>query len=311
MARRKIMENEQVAPSLAYQCQPFNYEGFIIHMFSSNERTFCTNAYVIETENSLVVIDTFMVNSEAILLRQFIDNINKPLIAVIITHGHPDHYNGTHILTVGNAEIPIISTKETRDSINETFDIKKNKWKPYFGADWPETKVLPNRIIQDNEKMSLDGIVYHFKELGPAESCSDYYLTIGKQRSVIFVGDLIFNEMHAFMNDGFVRQWMKVLHLLLEEIGDVNWLFTGHGLPGKAAELIEGQINYLNFHKALFLDLSNGEKFLDGMQKSQFEKALMLKYPNHRLISFIKPGLDAVSFEYLGAALLSQDNFTR
>lgn len=298
------MENEQVVSSLTYQCQPFNNEGFIIHMFSTNERTFCTNAYVIETENSLVVIDTFMVNSEATLLRQFIDNINKPLIAVIITHGHPDHYNGTHLVTVDNTEIPIISTKGTRDSINENFDMKKVKWQPYFGVDWPETKVLPNRIIQDNETMSLDGILYHFKELGPGESCSDYYFTIGEQRSVVFVGDLIFNEMHAFMNDGFVRQWMKVLHLLSEEIGDVNWLFTGHGLPGKTVELIESQKNYLNFHRELFLDISNGEESLNDIQKSQFEKAITFKYPNHRLTSFIKPGLDAVYLEYLGAAFL-------
>jgi glyoxylase-like metal-dependent hydrolase (beta-lactamase superfamily II) len=61
-------------------------------MLTSNERTFFTNAYIIETKIGLVVVDTMMINSDAKVLRQYIDNINKPLIAVIITHGHPDHY---------------------------------------------------------------------------------------------------------------------------------------------------------------------------------------------------------------------------
>jgi hypothetical protein len=58
----------------------YDNEGYVIHMLTSNERTFFTNAYIIETENPLVVVDTMMINSDALLLRQHINNINKPLL---------------------------------------------------------------------------------------------------------------------------------------------------------------------------------------------------------------------------------------
>jgi len=60
-------------------------------MLTSNERSFFTNAYIIEAQNGLLVVDTLMINFDARLLREQIDKLNKPLIAVIITHGHPDH----------------------------------------------------------------------------------------------------------------------------------------------------------------------------------------------------------------------------
>jgi glyoxylase-like metal-dependent hydrolase (beta-lactamase superfamily II) len=228
--------------TLKYSRYAYDDEGYVIHMLTSNERTFSTNAYIIETKNALVVVDTMMINSDALLLRQYLDKINKPLIAVIITHGHPDHYNGTDIIIASFNEIPVISTQGVRDCIKDTLDSKEIKWSSYFGDDWPEHQILPNQLVKEGECVSLDGLAYRFSELGAAESSSDLCFNLGDKNSVVFVGDVVFNKMHGFMNDGNSAQWLAVLQQLLIKLADVKQLFTGHGEPGHTYPLIETQI---------------------------------------------------------------------
>lgn len=281
---------------LNYNCYPYIDEGFVIHMLTSSERTFYTNAYIIETDNALVVVDTLMINSDALLLRQHIEKIDKPLIAIIITHGHPDHYNGTEVISNNPNNVPIISTKGVRDCIQNTFDSKEAKWRPYFGKDWPEHKILPNQIVADGDIIDLDGLHYSFRDLGAAESSSDLFFTVGKNKSAVFVGDVVFNKMHGFMNDGNTTQWLQVLKQLSNELINVKDLYTGHGSPGNTSELIQNQMEYISQYRACIKMTTNAniDSNISHAQKKLIEKNLIALYPNYQLVSFIQAGIEAV-----------------
>lgn len=45
--------------------------------------------------------------SDAHALRAAFDRLHKPLLAVPLTHGHPDHYNGVSALLAGQGEVPV------------------------------------------------------------------------------------------------------------------------------------------------------------------------------------------------------------
>lgn len=96
-------------------------------MLTSSERSFLVNAYLIETDNALVAVDSFMIVPDAIALRDLALKICKPLIAIIITHGHPDHYNGNSILLEAFVGIPVISTQGIKECIRDSVDAKEIK----------------------------------------------------------------------------------------------------------------------------------------------------------------------------------------
>src|SRR5215475_2171639 len=65
-----------------------------VHRHIGGENDVLANAYLVETEKGVVAVDATMTVAESARLRAELLAIRKPLLAVLITHGHPDHYGG-------------------------------------------------------------------------------------------------------------------------------------------------------------------------------------------------------------------------
>src|ERR1700722_11368888 len=79
-----------------------------VHMFTSTPGEMDTNSFLIETAASVVAIDTQFLGTPARQFRAMLDAIDKPLRAVVITHPHPDHFNGNVVFLEGLTDIPIL-----------------------------------------------------------------------------------------------------------------------------------------------------------------------------------------------------------
>jgi glyoxylase-like metal-dependent hydrolase (beta-lactamase superfamily II) len=62
---------------------------------NSSPDAFFVNSFIIEGVRSLVLVDTQFVISEVSVVADRIAAMQKPLAAILITHPHPDHYNGS------------------------------------------------------------------------------------------------------------------------------------------------------------------------------------------------------------------------
>ena len=76
-----------------------------IHAHVSGEQGLFANAYLVETAHGVVVIDATLTRTESLALRARVEAMGKPLLAVLLTHAHPDHVAGLTEL-VGKAPPP-------------------------------------------------------------------------------------------------------------------------------------------------------------------------------------------------------------
>ncbi|WP_423379178.1 MBL fold metallo-hydrolase [Burkholderia sp. LMG 32019] len=264
---------------------------------TSGARTFLTNAFLVELSNGVVAIDAMMTVSDARQVRDRLDALCKPLLAVLITHGHPDHYNGVGELIRGLGDVPVVATQGVNESIRRIDDAKAVQWQLVFGDDWPARLTFPNRIVRDGDVLHFDGVQFEVSEFGPGESHWDLVWTVGYHRRVAFVGDMVFNGVHSFMNDGHTADWLRSLDALERLSGDIALFYTGHGQAGKPLDMIAAQRAYIRCYREAVARLANGHRSLGDAGKAELEVIMKRFLPTADLDIFIKAGANAVAAE--------------
>src|SRR6516165_8825753 len=95
-----------------------------IHVHASGEGGIFANAYLVETPRGVVAIDATLSESESKAFRSEVEAIGKPLLAILITHPHPDHVAGITNL-VGKDSPRIISTQPVLDLMRRLEEPKR------------------------------------------------------------------------------------------------------------------------------------------------------------------------------------------
>src|SRR5215831_4759196 len=175
----------------------------VIHTYRAAEPGLYVNSYLVEAEAGVVVVDTNLLVEDIEALRARLRALNKPLLAVVVTHPHPDHFNGVFDL-VKDREVPVYAAASVAHVIEEIAEAKREQWSPTYGAQWPAKTYYPNSLLHDGGQVSFGELTFTVRELGPAESHADSYFVLATDgcAPVAFTGDLAFNGMHPYTADG-------------------------------------------------------------------------------------------------------------
>ena len=199
------------------------------------------NAYIVELEKSVVVIDTTLAFSRAKELRAKAESFGKPIEAVLLTHGHPDHYTGLAAF----GDLPRFGSQGCLEFAKEEDVIKAPTATAYLGDDYPKVRQFPNEIVKDGTVLTFGGAKFTFFDLGPAESPSDGLWVVEKNGARhVFVGDVVALNCHCFFRDGYVHEWNNVLGRLQKELRSRDLLYLGHGESPTSTETIKWQLDY-------------------------------------------------------------------
>ncbi len=268
-----------------------------VHVFASSENGIFANAYLVETAHCVVAVDSTLLVSTSLALHEKLVSLGKPLRAILITHGHPDHYNGITNLMAGE-KVDVFATAGTDHVIREFDAAKEEQWSPVFGAEWPGKRTFPNRILQDGDSLEFDGVTFTVHDLGPGESHSDsYWVARAGAHQVAFIGDVVLNHVHAYVTDGHTTAWLRNIDRLEKELRGVDELYPGHGDSG-GVELLDWERNYLTEYRAAIRGLAVGRSSLTDEQKKELVTRMTSFLPNQKLAFLISLGADSVAAEF-------------
>jgi alkyl sulfatase BDS1-like metallo-beta-lactamase superfamily hydrolase len=123
--------------------------------------------------------------------------------------------------------------------------------------EYSDQVVLPNKIVKSGENITIDGITYHFEDLGIGEA-GDMMLIYLPLQKIMFTGDVVNNRMHPFFagavspeSRSHISEWIKQIEYVRQNYPDAKTLFPGHGQSGAAKTLLDEQFNYLNTFRSL------------------------------------------------------------
>jgi len=265
----------------------------LVHTYRSAASGIYANAYIVELQKGVVVIDATLSVSSAREVRGLIEEIGKPVYAILITHGHPDHYNGLTEI-INGAKIPIYSTPGVLDVITHYDSEKEKQWRPMFGDEWPAKRTFPNTTINDGQAVTFENVHFTVHDLRAGESHSDSYWIMenGKNKQA-FIGDIVLNKVHAYLSDGHAADWLNHLSELKLTLRDVSVLYPGHGLAG-GLELLEWQKNYIDTYIRNLKPLWSDKQITDE-EKNTLTGQMKKFLPNDKLSFLIGMGAESVA----------------
>lgn len=94
-----------------------------------------------------------------------------------------------------------------------------------MGDEWPRQRRFPDAVVQDS--LEIGDLRFSVEDLGSGESPADSIWWLDEH--TLFVGDLVYNGMHAYLADGFFSEWLAQLDLISRRIDDDAQLYVGHG----------------------------------------------------------------------------------
>jgi glyoxylase-like metal-dependent hydrolase (beta-lactamase superfamily II) len=255
-----------------------------VHRVDGGAGEMFANAYIIEGRSGVVVVDGLLSRTASSALRERVMGLNKPVLAVVVTHGHPDHYGGIAQVVNGSSTIPVVATAGV-DAIIRRDDAMKGAQLAAAGFDWAKVRTFPNVLVREGVEITFGDITLRPIDVGAAESHHDsLWVLHGPEGKQVFVGDLIMEGVHANTADAHTGHWLAALGRHAALLRAATTIYPGHGEPGHAAGMLERQARYLEKFRAEVLELARGRASLSPEQSTELERR-MVRFAGHDRVS--------------------------
>jgi glyoxylase-like metal-dependent hydrolase (beta-lactamase superfamily II) len=270
-----------------------------VHTYVSQEPVVKPNAFIVETDDGLIIVDSTLTMSDSRALKRLADSLGKPIAGILLTHGHPDHVAGTANIAP-NGEIPIYALQSVHDLMKASEAAKHRQWSGMFKEEWVPRWVYPNAIVAPGERLSLAAATFRVVDLGAGgDSDANSIWLLEDDRQAAFVGDFLYSGNHAYMMDGSVLRWMANLTRFEELLSAYQTLYVGHG-PATDVSLVAAQRHYFETACRTLLDVTGGTAMVTDDSRKDYEQAMLTAYPGYGFALTVALSADALAKELVG-----------
>jgi glyoxylase-like metal-dependent hydrolase (beta-lactamase superfamily II) len=264
----------------------------------SNSNPGSVNSHLIISPKGIIMIDALRTTSAATMLSNKIDSIGVPLLAIIITHAHPDHFGGLELLHAKYKEVPIYASQETMDDLKTDKSGYIKSTTQFIGKDFGSVVPMPDSIL--HEKETIGGIDLIMEKTGAGESATSNLIFL-PSLNALFSNDMICNSMIPFMLEKRSASMVALLKQYQSTYAKVNSIYPGHGKPGEASELFAKQIEYLEYFRSLVSDKLKDDNAISGKDNAEIVQVMQAKYKGYEAVMPVKP-IDMYNFNITAVA---------
>ena len=251
-----------------------------IHTYTSKEPMLKVNAFIIESKEGLVLIDTTLTKSDSLALKSLADSLGKPIRGIVLTHGHPDHVAGTGILVPAGG-VPIYALASVKALMESTEAAKHQQWSGVFGAEWIPKWVYPDNLVKDGDKVTIGDVCLKVHDIGSGGDCdaNSIWLLEGDS-SAAFIGDFVYSQNHTFMADGSILRWLANLEKWAPALQAYKSYYVGHG-PTCDYSALAAQRDYLLHYSARLLEIAGDSATVSEEATQKLTQDLVKRYPSY------------------------------
>lgn len=254
--------------------------------YVSSRWTFATSSYWIEGPSGVVLIDTQFLPAEGLAAVERAEQATgKKVVAAIVLHANPDKFNGTSALQARG--IKVLTSKQVAALIPSVHEKRLAAFGERYAPDYPQTAAKPDVFGDKTTDLELAGVKLRAHVLGAG--CSEAHVAI-EHDGHLFVGDLVGNRGHAWLELGRTEEW-------LQRIAELRALSPKFVHPGRGAsggpELLDAQEKYLRD----VVEIVKSEHPTKADDEEGIARAIAkieAKYPDYEWKVFLQLGIPAV-----------------
>ncbi len=219
----------------------------VIHRQVSVPAAYSANAYWLESDSGIVLIDALMLRSDARQLVAAMKETGKPLAGIILTHPHLDHFGGIRTVRAAFGDVPVIATQATADGIKPAYDRSVAEGGVQgFGEDFDHDLPEPDRIVPSGTEIELAGMHFTLQDLGPLEA-SNNTVVFSRETSALFSGDATVRGAWVYVGEGRPTALLGQLEALGTAFPNVRAVYSGHYDPGPLSAVLSENAVQLQF----------------------------------------------------------------
>jgi glyoxylase-like metal-dependent hydrolase (beta-lactamase superfamily II) len=251
----------------------------------SNGWTFATSSFWVSGPEGLVLVDTQFLPSlglEAAALAE--KATGQTVVTAFVLHANPDKFNGTTALQGRGVEV--LTSQPVLDAMPKIHARRVKAFYERYKPDYPLEMPTPRSFGAATTELRAAGLTFTAHVMGAG--CSEAHVVLQLEDQV-FVGDLVANGAHSWLEIGETEQWIARLKEI--EAMKPRFVHPGRG-PSGGPELLTAQRVYLEEVIALVAaEEPTGEP--DEAALARVRAQLERRHPGYRFPVFLEIGLPA------------------
>ncbi|MEV7180643.1 MBL fold metallo-hydrolase [Kitasatospora sp. NPDC093679] len=201
-----------------------------IDVFTGPESAFFATSVLIMGQGTAILVDAQLTRSAGRELAEWIAGKGRRLLAIVVTHRHPDHYFGAEEVLRLFPEAQLLAAPPVVEGIARTAAAKVAEWKPVYGDDIPDQPLLPAPLLP--QPLMIDGQPIRVLALGQGDCEGSTVVHVPSIRTVL-AGDFVYNGTHVWTADTDAHRRIDWAHNLarIADLG-AERVVAGHRAPG-------------------------------------------------------------------------------